>query len=137
MQDEVARLAHPVINYALKIKDRLERGEDVTPERSRAELERLLTPTAGSRTELRQRRRRPLRARLAGLTNYSFFTRHGVSAGTSPSWNSSYSGVTSGRFGSGKRRIGRWPAAMSHSSRCSSYAWRSASGEAWPITRPA
>jgi type VI secretion system protein ImpK len=50
MQDEVARLAHPVINYALKIKDRLERGEDVTPDRSRAELERLLTPTAGSRT---------------------------------------------------------------------------------------
>jgi len=50
MQDEVARLAHPAITYALKIKDRLDRGEDVSLERSRAELERLLTPTAGSRT---------------------------------------------------------------------------------------
>jgi type IV/VI secretion system ImpK/VasF family protein len=50
MQDEVASLAHPVITYALKIKDRLDRGEDVTPARSHAELERLLTPTAGSRT---------------------------------------------------------------------------------------
>ena len=50
MQDEVAQLAHPVITYALKIKDRLDRGEDVSLDRTRAELERLLTPTAGSRT---------------------------------------------------------------------------------------
>ncbi len=50
MQDEVARLAHPVISYTLKIKDRIDRGEDVSRERSHAELERLLTPTAGSRT---------------------------------------------------------------------------------------
>ncbi len=50
MQDEVAKLAHPVIAYTLKIKERLDRGEDVSLERSRAELERLLTPTAGSRT---------------------------------------------------------------------------------------
>jgi len=50
MQDEVAKIAHPVITYALKIKDRLDRGEDVSLDRSRAELERLLTPIAGSRT---------------------------------------------------------------------------------------
>lgn len=50
MQDEVARIAHPVIGYALKIKDRLDRGEDVSPDRTHAELERLLTPTAGSRS---------------------------------------------------------------------------------------
>jgi type VI secretion system protein ImpK len=50
MQDEVASLAHPVIKYALTIKDRLDRGEDVSLERSYAELERLLTPIAGSRT---------------------------------------------------------------------------------------
>jgi type VI secretion system protein ImpK len=50
MQDEVARLAHPVIGYALRIKDRLDRGEDVSLDRTHAELERLLTPTAGGRS---------------------------------------------------------------------------------------
>jgi type VI secretion system protein ImpK len=50
MQDEVARMAHPVVSYTLKIKDRLDRGEDVSPDRTHAELERLLTPTAGSRS---------------------------------------------------------------------------------------
>jgi type VI protein secretion system component VasF len=49
MQDEVARLSHPVISYTLKIKDRLERGEDVSPDRTFAELVRLLTPTVGGR----------------------------------------------------------------------------------------
>ena len=50
MQDEVARLSHPVIGYTLKIKDRLDRGEEVSLDRTFAELVRLLTPTAGSRT---------------------------------------------------------------------------------------
>lgn len=49
MQDEVARMAHPVISYTLKMKDRLDRGEDVSLDRTHADLERLLTPTAGSR----------------------------------------------------------------------------------------
>lgn len=48
MQDDIARMAHPIIGYTLKIKDRLDRGEDVSRERTFAELERLLTPTAGS-----------------------------------------------------------------------------------------
>lgn len=50
MQDEIARVAHPVIGYTLKIRDRLDRGEDVSRDRTFAELERLLTPTAGSRS---------------------------------------------------------------------------------------
>src|SRR5262245_31300857 len=47
MRDEIASLVHPVINYGLSLKERLERGEQPDLDSEQAQLLRYLTTKEG------------------------------------------------------------------------------------------